>query len=480
MVSAENELKALASAQTDWDIPALRSLEGSAGALVDMATAMMEESGWKGTAADAANTAFGNMRTNFAALESATTKLLAIIDAANGAKQRAVAKVDGLSSGEVDPGIVAAARTASVVIFRGTTLPADGAISFIEGILGDKREDEARKAVEELGDDLEVQRKDIHLVREGLQDFKPALGGGDVPPPEPIEPFVPRTPTYVWTPPAGPQGSAPTPIGSAPGDFAISQPVLNPGPSWVPNPGTSVDGDIPTGTSLPGHTTVPGGLSTLPGHGTLGGSLPGGGSGLGVGLGGGNGGGLGGGFGSGGMGAGIIGGGAAAAAAAAAKARLTGGGNGGGIGRIGAGGLGGANGVGAGGSANGAGGAGRLGAGGMGGAGGAGGVGGAGAGGAGATGTAGGAGRLGGGGLLGSQPGGGAGGGGNTTVATTNAAGAGGRGPGGMMGGGGGNEDRDKRGGLGGLMAPKLDDESDAAPRSAGASAGGRDQQPTD
>jgi hypothetical protein len=50
-----------------------------------------------------------------------------------------------------------------------------------------------------------------------------------------------------------------------------------------------------------------------------------------------------------------------------------------------------------------------------------------------------------------------------------------------MMGGGGaGDDEKDKRVGLGGLMAPKLDDESDAAPRSAGASAGGRSEQPQD
>jgi len=46
-----------------------------------------------------------------------------------------------------------------------------------------------------------------------------------------------------------------------------------------------------------------------------------------------------------------------------------------------------------------------------------------------------------------------------------------------MMGGGGGDE-REKRSGLGGPLAPKLDDEDDMAPRSTGASAGGRTPRP--
>jgi hypothetical protein len=49
-----------------------------------------------------------------------------------------------------------------------------------------------------------------------------------------------------------------------------------------------------------------------------------------------------------------------------------------------------------------------------------------------------------------------------------------------MMGGGGGGAggDREKRSGLGGFMAPKLEDEDEAAPRSTGASAGGREPKP--
>jgi len=470
MVSAEDQLRAIAASPNDWDIPQLENLKAGASALVDMAHNMMP-AGWSGVAADAANVAFDNMAVNFAQIEKAVDDLLASLVRANAARTEAIAALGGLSSSAVDPQIAATARVASVVLFRGTTIPAEGAISFIENILGNQREEEAQTAINTLDIKLEAERETILKTTERIAEYEPVLGGGDGPSITPPPVYVPRPPI---TPPTS-MPPRPTPsittVGSTPTGptgIGLYQPPVSiepqfpegyPPPIDRPSVDAPIIGTVPTspgpGTLVPAPAHFPGGNSDF-GNGGSGGT-------------GGHGGG--GGNGANGMGVGLIGGGgaAAAAAAAAAKARLGGG----------------AGGLGSAGSAGGAGGAnGRLGAGGLGGAGGVGaggtGAGGPGAGGAGGTGAAGGAGRLGGGGLLGSQ-GGGAAGGGNTTVATTNSGGAGGRGAGGMMGGGGaGNEDRERRGGLGGMMAPKLDDESDAAPRSAGASAGGRDQQPTD
>lgn len=107
----------------------------------------------------------------------------------------------------------------------------------------------------------------------------------------------------------------------------------------------------------------------------------------------------------------------------------------------------------------------RLGAGGLGGLGAAGGVGGVGGLGAG-------------GGLAGSGMQGGSGAGSGAGAGGAAGAGMGGRAgntPTGMMGGQGGAGGKEKRRGLGGPIAPKLEDEEEMGPRSAAAGAGGRD-----
>ncbi|GAB3607789.1 hypothetical protein GCM10027413_31980 [Conyzicola nivalis] len=488
MGTAEKQLQAIANAPSNWDIPALTDLKTSAGQLVDAMTAINGSLVWEGATAEAAKAAFVAMRENFAIVESVITEIESIVKSANAAREAAVAAVDGLSSATVDPTIVAAARTASAIVFRGITLPADGAINVIEGILGNQREEEAQAAVDKLSNDLAEQRALLLTAVDPLTRYQPAVG--DVTPPSLPEPppFEYDTPGYTPGEYPGAGGGNGGGVGGGGGVVyvpteppTINIPTTTGLPTFTPLPATvSVDGD--TTGSLPSNP-----INTLPGSAP---HFPGGSSNFGGGSGGGGGAGLGAGLigsGSGGLGAGLVGGGAAAAAAAARlRAGAAGGGGGtrGGISglsgtngasaKLGAGGLGGANGVGAGGSRG-------LGGATLGGANGGVGGSGSGASGSAAAGSAGGR-AGGGGGLLGSQgAGGGTGNGTNVTSTTTAAAGGRGTGTGtGMMGGGAASEERDKRVGLGGLMAPKLDDESDAAPRSAGASAGGRDEQPQD
>jgi len=468
MGAAEDELRAIAATPLDWDIPALEALQASAIALADTSTRMMPD-GWTGKAADAASEAFINMRGNFVKVEEAAANLLAILGRANDSRSRAI---QALKTAQLmNDSVITAAPTPPSSIAKPASLPGLlGSVPTSMPVLVETnpREEYARAALTRLENELVVHQNDVKAEAETMRDFKPAAisgdptGGPGVAPSAPYSP-APRAP-YVPVAPANPTLVAvPDPtIGTALPPVYNPPVEIGPGPIFIEDPrGPSIDdngpGHAPT-LPTPGGSHIPGGTADFPNGGSGG-------------NGGGGGGGLIGGHTPGGAGAGLLGGGAAAAAAAAAKARLAAGSGGaGGLGgsgaRIGAGGLGGANGVGAGGSAGGAGGIGGVG----------------GASGAGGTGTAGGAGRLGGGGLLGSTGGAAGGAGGNTTTVTSSpAAGAGGRGAGGMMGGGGGgSEDRERRGGLGGMMAPKLDDESDAAPRSAGASAGGRDQQPTD
>jgi hypothetical protein len=487
MGAAEEQLKKIVNSPEQWDIPALAEVHAAAGRLVEV-MGEMSQIEWKGNAAEAATTAFEALRKNFGLLEQATDTMMSVLVVANEAKAEAARELEGLSSGSVDPAIATAARTASAVVFRGMTLPADGAINFIEGLLGDEREKDAERALQHLESNLETRREGLAKAVQVLKEYEPVMPG--VQPPDIPEPsnddYRPSSPSYPTSPtPSYPGGGGGG--GGAGGGGAAVGVGLFPTPGivetpthFLPNePGRpSVDGDV-TGT-LPGHPTtgLPGGTSHLPGGSS---HFPGGSGGTGGSVGSGIGtGGTGGLGGSGGLGAGLIGGGAGAAAVAA-KLRL-GGAGAGGLGgassvrggmsglsgtngasaRLGAGGLGGAGGVGAGGSAGSAGG----------------GATGAGANGAGANGAAGN--RLGGGGLLGSQPGAAAAGGNGSTVTSTTTGTAGGRGTGMMGGGGAGSDEKERRVGLGGLMAPKLDDESDAAPRSAGASAGGRDEQPQD
>jgi hypothetical protein len=475
MGEKEAELRAIVEAER-FDIPELVSLKVATESLKSTMTGIMDSPGWEGASADQAKILFTKLIDNFQKVTTATEMIQQTIHSANSARDRAAESANSLPSGKVDPFWVNAARTASSVVYLGQTLPADLAIGFIQNHLGNEREEAAKAAVAALEADLKYESTNLSKSREILE----TADSGDVPPPPPPPPLPQPSPQPVggsdspargtngtgstpsqgsgglgggidtnWTGPGGDPGITQYPITSNPPTY-----IGGGGPGTNFNPGPSVDGGLVGGT-LPG--TAPGG-----GHG--GSTFPGGSNGA-DGNGGGHGsGGLNGGLGGGGgLGSGLAGGGGGAAALAAAKL-----GGAGGAGRLGLNGGGGAgsNGANARLGAAGSGGAGgRLGGGGLAGAGGTGGTGGAGAGA-----------RLGGGGLLGSSGSGATPGAAGAGGAAATSGGSGARG-GGMMGGGGGGGgggDKEKRSGLGGFMAPKLEDEDDAAPRSTGASAGGR------
>lgn len=474
----EDELRAIVTAE-QWKIPALNAMRGSLETLVRTVPTALQPDGWTGDAADAAKVAASTIVKQFGQITQILDEVETAINQANAASDRAAAKIGDLPDAKVDSFWVNAARTASQVVYFGQTLPADTAVSFIEAHMATQREEAAKAAVQDLKLDLDTHSDAIRGSRvqlqqlEGMPDPVPertdqgedpwgnddGSSGGPAP--------IGGGRTGGGGTGGGGSGSGLVHVGSSGSGSTWSTPDGGPDSTWNPptsnDPGFGSGNEFGNGNGNGNSTSVDGGVGTgtFPG-GSNGGFGNGDGSG-GGGSHGGSGGGLNGGLNGGGLGSGLAGGGAGAAALAAAKL-----GGAGGAGRLGLGA--------AGGGAGGAGG--RLGAGGLG-AGGLGGAGGAGLGGAAGSGGPGGAGsgaRLGTGGLLGSTPGGGAAAAGGAGGGAAAAGGSGARGGTGMMGGGGGagGGDKEKRSGLGGLMAPKLEDEDDAAPRSTGASAGGR------
>ena len=410
-----------------FDMPAISDLRGSLDAMISVIPSALQPDGWKGATADAAKSTADSLVECFRQVNTVLTAVETTIVGANAASAKAAAALESLPGVSVDPRIIAAAKDATHFNFMGVEIKVDGAVDTIAGILTQEREKKAAEIDRQLEKDLSAQSQDLGQARDALRQIDgfdiPPVSDDPTPTPEgsnpPPSPRSPRGPSYP-TPDTG--GGLYGTGGGGGDDFGVlpdeTGGAYHP-PTGPRHPIIISDPTFPVGpppTSPTGPTP----------DGTLGdGNLPD--TGTGPGGSGSTGGGGGGGL-NGGLGSGLVGGGAGAAALAAAK---LGGGS--------AGGLGGGRGLGLGG---GAGAGGRLG---------------------------------GGGGLLGGSGSAGSAGGAGTAGATTGAA-AGGRGAPGMMGGGagGGSEDREKRSGLGGPLAPKLDDEDEKAPRSTGASAGGR------
>lgn len=422
MGSAEEELKAIAVSQ-EWDLPGTPALKSALEVIDTMMNASTKSlsDNMKGSASTAAQATFVKLRKNFQDLQTEVTNIESAITLANERREAAIKALESLPGAEIDPAIANAARTASAVVFRGITLPADTAISVIQGMLGNEREEKAEAARTALKENLVAPTQQLTASRQNLQQYEPVVPG--VAPPEPYEPMAPVTPgtpgpTYPGPGGGGGAGGS----GSGTGTAVIVGGGLVPhgNPTIIPPVGVlTVDGNLDgVDTSVdcgPRPNLTPVGGNT-------------------------------------GIGQGVLGGGASAAAIVAARlakggtAGLAGGGRFGTAGSL------------FGGGASG-------GVGGLGGAGGVGGVGGAGA-------------RPGVGGLLGSGAGGTSAAAGSASSATGSGnAAAGGRSGTGMMGGnsGGAANEKEKRSGLGGPLAPKLEDEDEGRPRSAAAGAGGRD-----
>lgn len=433
----EDELNRIAAAG-EWDVPHLLSLQVSLGTFRRALATLAESDSWQGNAATGAAVSLTTLATQMGNIQDALGTVAEHIESANAARSRAIGAAADLPSADVDPfwENLAKAGTAVVHPVLGP-LAADSAIDAIEGWLGGQREEAAEAALKAMAVETSWNAVAISAQRAQIEANTPTddkFKVWDYRLPEPVEDSTPPTPDPGWnTPPtpggtggSGPRYTGPSVdgslVGTSPGGSYLGGPLtggpLTGTPGLQPGPGT---GQLPVGPVGPGTPTLPGGPGG-PGGTLPPGTLPGGG----------------------GLAGGLGGGAAGAAALAAAKAA------GGGIGGMR---LGGAGGVG--------------GAGGLGGVGGAGSAGGSGAGARGASGLLGRAGGL--------EGGSAATGAGGANGAGGNAA-AGGRGGTGMMGGqggGAGSSERERRSGLGGPIAPKLDDD-EMGPRSRGAGAGGR------
>lgn len=462
----------------DWRIPKAAALRSALDSLNDAITAVTASEAWDSKTRDAANAALTDIQGQIRTIGDAVTAIDSAVTQANNARR--AANDAELPSATVDPFWANAAKGASFVVhpFLGP-IAADKAIDVIGDFLGSQREAEAERRVKSIEKSLEPPTDSVRASAEALEAVRydrmtdgPASddSGGDGPSVDSPSITYPGGGNSPFnTGPGG--GGYPTGGGGGGGGVGEYQPPVPTNPTFPtypddptfptypddptfptnpddtgnweydPNgPDVGDGGDDPT-VDFPGGGVLPGGSGggngggssltpggTFPGGGTPGGLLPGGAGGGGIG--------------------GIVGGGAGAAAIAAGS-KIAGIGS---MGALGSSGLGGASGAGL------KAGGGLLGNSALGGAGGSGGAAGsARPGGIGGIGGVGGAGGTGG------------------AAGSSGAAGSGMRPGMGMMGGAGGDEEeKAKRSGLGGPIAPKLEDEEERGPRAKGAQAGSR------
>ena len=420
----ETELAAIVNAPA-WGIPNIDQLGKALDHLVDNLTILVASPGGKGNWAASASDSFAALQKKYFAARLALPAIDGAIANANNAKSAArdaYCRLPGISvPDEVKLAVAAAAvgTAIAVPILGPTPIAAALVLGMVEGMFGNQREAQAKAALDTL-------QKDLSIPAGGLAASNQAIAAT----PNKWFGSVAQNPTDGGSQSgSGSVTSRPSPAAKRyyAGAGSAGLGGSGAGQGFAPGaPGSSVGGGS-AGSDGASHssTSADGDLSggTVPGTGNGGNGLAGAVGGLG---------------GEGLRGLGIGAGSAASAAAVAAASRM------GGLGNLGTGSLGG---VGLGG--------GGVRTGGLGAA--------AGKGGSGGTG-----------GLLGS--------GSKATVAATSAEeGAGGaagsKSGNSMMGGQGGGaagREKEKRSGLGGLMAPKLEDDEELGPRSAGARAGGR------
>ncbi len=417
MSTSEKDLDTIFG-QGQWEAPNLLDLRMAFTSLDSTMKALAESPGWEGASAAAASEKWIALQKKFGLVAGSVDEVRSLIAKGNAALAKAKEAVDGAPAVIVPKEIKQAAAAADAgaeiwVPALGKYHPASTVVKVFESFLGNKRAEAADAAKATLETELAALAASLNGVDFGVSDTY------DVPEPQKPEPIIVPSDRGGTPPP-------PTPTIRTGGGYPPPPVYSNPGPTYPPgyprppviisDPGPPVYGDPhPPSPKDPPTSVDNGGTGTVPGgHGVTDPRIGGGGSHNGV--------------------NGAVFGGAAAAGAVALKFGTGGGFGGGGMG---GGGLG----------AGGAGGSGGLLGSGAGSAGGAGAAGsGAGAG-SGAAGAGAGAGK--GGGMMGGQQMGGAGGQGGK---------------------------KEKRAGLGGLIAPKLeDDETEFVPLPDGARAGGRD-----
>lgn len=507
----ELRLQRLAEGGVPWDVPTRTELVSGLTALKNVLDRVASDPGLVGRAGTSAQAAFSSTASEVSKqigyVEDEIPRYLAD---ANDIRSRARDSLASLPAGEMTPGQETAVRGAAMgstfMLGPVSFLAGEGATNVINGYLADRREDDARTKFQAHSDELDqismTNPPPFNPTATPDDDPSPAPGPGSQPGPGRVGGrSIEQYPNWDVSP-LGPGGGGssggnggidipPPTTGETPGDYE-TLPGTPSGPSEY-GPFPNGHPDLPTGRPpidlenippdptpdgpISGTPTLPGGIPSLPGGGGGGGGgglmgTPGGpgaglGSGLSAGLVAGGGGALA--LGrvgapTGGAGGGLFGGGGAVAGGGGAGGRaggLLGKTPGGGTGARGVGGLGGVGGGAAGSST--ARGAGMRGAG----------MGGAAGGGTAGGGTAAGGGRRGAGGAA--TAAGGARGAGAASGATRGAAG-GNRGVGGMGGPGSRSDRKDEAArGLGGPIAPRMEDDEEIGPRSENAQAGGRD-----
>lgn len=428
----------------DWSLPHAHRLKASLDAVTPKLRDTAQNPGLSGQSGDSARESFQASAAAAVQLRAVLDTVAAGVDQANAARAQAKDSLSALPWGDLGPvgtALLAAATVGATIALGPISIiagpfAADAANRWLTG----QRETAARTAVLTAKNSFISAQPDFELpfLPRDSQSDNTTINPPTVPPGigdtrislVPMHPSIidhtPQTGDGTWTGAPGAVGG----LGSSPFGGGYVAPVL------------SADGPIASGVATLGGTPRGGLLS-----GASGGKFAG------AGLGG---------FSSGnGFGAGIGGAAALGAGSLISKTGLRGLG-GGGVGGSGLGGVGGGRVAG--------GGSGLAGAGGS--AAGGGRVAGSGSGLAGAGASSRGSGS----GMLGSQ---GAAEGRGASAGASESGRAGGRGAPGMMGGGGhGGGGADKKTastGLGGLIAPKLDDDAELGPRSAAAGAGGRD-----
>jgi len=466
----EQRLTNFAEGGQPWDVPTRGSLVSGLNALRDVLNRVASDPGITGEAGSAAQARFSGAASQIAQqVAYIEDELAQRLDQANDVRSRARDALAALPSGSLSGGQEAAVRGAATgaTLMLGpiSFLAGEGAVGLINGYLSDQREAAARSAMEGFSDEMDaVHVSDpppLNFTFSETDPVKPpeggSGGGGDGGGGRSGGRSFEQYPDWNVQP------GNPTPGGGL--DGGDSQPDYHtlPLPTDIgPRPDGPIHGNVPIidldnikpeptpDGSIIGTPTLPGAVPSAPGGGLLGGS---GGAGAGIGS---------------GLGAGLIagGGGAAALGSIARGAGAPGGSLFSGAGGTAASGAAGRSGGLLGKAAASGSGLGARGVGGMGGAAGGGAPGASTAKGAGMR-----AGGLGGGSVGGGAAGGGAAGGG------ARGAGAGSRGVGGMGGPGSRSDRRDEASrGLGGPIAPRMEDDEEIGPRSENAQAGGRDE----
>ena len=272
----ETELERIRGLE-DWRIPKAASLRTALTTLDRALGTVLESAAWEGSSAEAARSALARLQQNFRMIETYVGHLTETIEHANTYRRNAAAAE--LPSATVDPFWANAAKVGSVVVHPVLgPLAADKALDVIGGFLGNQREEEAKKIVEQIERDLSPSAKSLTKASSTLADFDPRVAV-PTPPEKPVDPGTGIDGPQI-TYPGG--GSSPSGPGAGGGGQQPSTPTfpthpgggggsggLNPG-GWEPTYPGGWEPTYPGGwePTYPGggEPTYPGGWEpTYPG-----------------------------------------------------------------------------------------------------------------------------------------------------------------------------------------------------------------------